>query len=60
VFLQVVLHSADFQALSSLKEKFTTLSSELSELLLSKEQAENTLNELRSGWEAGENNLKVK
>ncbi|XP_023716827.1 nucleoprotein TPR isoform X2 [Cryptotermes secundus] len=55
---EVVLHSADIQTLSSLKEKFATLSSELSELRLSKEQAENTLNELRSGWEAREEHFK--
>jgi nucleoprotein TPR len=54
----VVLHSVDIQALSSLKEKFVALSSELSELRLSKEQAENTLNELRSGWEAREEHFK--
>lgn len=54
----MVLHSADIQTLSSLKEKFATLSSELSELRLSKEQAENTLNELRSGWEAREEHFK--
>jgi len=54
----VVLHSADIQALSSLKEKLTALNSEVSELRLAKEQAENTLNELRSGWEAREEHLK--
>lgn len=58
MFSQVVLHSADIQALSSLKEKFAALSSELSELRLSKEQAESTLNELRSGWEATEEHFK--
>lgn len=58
MFLQVVLHSADIQALSSLKEKFTALNSELSELRLSKEQAENTLNELRSGLEEREERFK--
>jgi nucleoprotein TPR len=58
VFLQVVLHSVDIQALSSLKEKFAVLNSELSELRLSKEQAENTLNELRSGWEEREGSFK--
>lgn len=56
--MQVVLHSADIQALSSMKEKLTALNSEVSELRLSKEQAENAVNELRSGWEEREEHLK--
>jgi nucleoprotein TPR len=57
-FSQVVLHSADIQALSSLKEKLTALNSEVSDLRLSKEQAENAVNELRSGLEVREERLK--
>lgn len=55
---EVVLHAADIEALTSLKEKLTALNSELSELLISKEQTENTLNELRSHLEVREEHLK--
>ena len=41
-----------------MKEKISELSNEVSELRLSKEQAENTLNELRQGWEKREELLK--
>ncbi|PSN32802.1 Nucleoprotein TPR [Blattella germanica] len=55
---EVVLHSADIQQLSTLKEKVSELNSEVSELRLSKEKAENALNELKQGWEKREELLK--
>jgi len=54
----VVLHAADIEALTSVKEKLTALNSELSELRFSKEQTENTLNELRLHLEVREEHLK--
>lgn len=54
----MVLHAADIEALTSVKEKLTALNSELSELRFSKEQTENTLNELRLHLEVREEHVK--
>ena len=53
-----MLHSEDIQALSVLKEKISELDNEVSDLRLSKEHAENKLNELQQDWEQREILLK--